>query len=533
MRIAQALPYKSFRNGVSAFPHEVRRTALLLFLLIAAVYLCFPTKNYYWDGITFAQAIEAAPQIHPSLVHPNHLIYNLVGYVFYRALQLVGFNLRAVAALQILNAFCSALTAVLLFLILRGTLRSVYYAITLTLLFAFSATWWRFSTDADAYIPSILVLLLSFSFALPQRKSKPVLVAVLYAISLCLHQMAILVYPVLVVAIFIQNDALIRKRRLINCLLFTVIAGGLTLGAYVFSFYLLTGAFNAGKFWRWTLSYSPDENFAFRPWINLGFTLREHSRLFFGGRLNAISGLINPFIVLLMIAWVGLFLTLAVKVVRSIRNPGWAWLKAINQDTVRRKLALICLLWTFVYLIVLYLYIPHHAFYRLFYLPALIMLLGLVLDSYQLVTGSSRKYRLAMFVALFAITNFLTVIFPSAHVEKYPPLALALEMNKVWPRNTVVYYGSANSDNSLVKYFNEGTNWKKLELEHAEQLEQDLRAAKAAGVNTWLETSAIDQLTASSTGSQWLKQHIKADSQRALITKAHNIRFVQVGPAAP
>ena len=518
-------------NPVTAERNSANWTAAILFLVIAAVYLGFLTRNYYWDGIDFAQAIESAAQINPALVHPNHLIYNLVGYVFYRALQLCGFGLRAVTALQILNAICSALTAVLLFRILRGALRSIYYAVTLTILFAFSATWWRFSTDADAYIPSILILLLSFYFALPQRNPNPVLVAVLYAFSLCLHQMAILCFPVLLVAIFIQDEELSRKRRLINCLLFSVIAGGLTLGAYVYSFYLLTGGFNAAGFWRWTLSYSPDEGFAFRPWINLGFTFRGHNRLFFGGRLNAINGLISPFIILLMIAWVGLFLTLVIKVVRSFKNPGWTWLKAIKQDSTRRRLAQICLLWWFVYLLVLYLYIPHHAFYRLFYLPALIMLLGLVLNSYQLSTGSSRKYRLAIFVALFAITNFLTVIFPAAHVEKYPPLALALEMNKVWPRNTVVYYGASNSDNRLVKYFNEGTNWKKLDLEHAEQLELDLQTAQAGGVNTWLETSAIDQLAASSSGSEWLKQHIRAESQRALITKAHNIRFVQVGPA--
>lgn len=75
-------------------------TTVALFTLIAAIYLGFPTKNYFWDGIAFAQAIESASQLHPSLVHSNHLIYNLVGYIFYRALQFVGFNLRAVTALH-------------------------------------------------------------------------------------------------------------------------------------------------------------------------------------------------------------------------------------------------------------------------------------------------------------------------------------------------------------------------------------------------------------------------------------------------
>ena len=505
-------------------------TTLALFTLIAASYLGFPTRNYFWDGIAFAQAIEGAPQIHPSLVHSNHLIYNLVGYVFYRALQFVGFNLRAVTALQILNSLCSALTAVLLFRILKGTLRSIYFAITLTVLFAFSATWWKYSTDANAYIPSILFLFLSFYFALPRRKPNPVLVGLIYALSLCLHQMSIVFFPVLLVAIFVQDETLARKRRVINCVVFSVIAGGLTLGAYVYSFYLLTGGFHLDNFLRWTISYAPDDSFGFRPLTNIGFTLRGHNRLFFGGRFNAISGLINPFIVLLLAVWVGLFLTLAVKVLRTARNPGWTWLSAVRDDSYRRQLAKLCLFWIVVYLIVLYVFVAHHTYYRLFYLPALIILLGLMLDSYQHVTGSSRKYRLSIFVALFTITNFLTMIFPSTHIQKYPPLAFVLEMNQVWPRNTIIYYGSANSDNNLARYFSQGTNWKKLQLEPSQQLEQDLRSAQAAGVNTWLETSAIDQLAASPSGSEWLRQHVKPESQRALITKAHNIRFVQAVP---
>lgn len=509
------------RNGAN-------RATAILFAVIAAVYLCFLTKNYYWDGITFAHAIEAAPKLQPSLVHPNHLIYNFVGYVFYKALQAIGLNLRAVTALQILNSLCGALAAVLFFRTLNETLRSIYYAITLTLLFAFSATWWKYSTDADAYILSVLFLLLSFYLVLPWRKSRPILVALVYALSLCLHQMAIVFFPVLVVAIFVQDEPLPRRRRFLNCVTFSILAGALTLGVYIYSFYSLTGGFRVGEFFRWCLSYSPDESFGFHPWTNLGFTLRGQGRLFFGGRINALSGLINPFIVLLLILWVGLFLMLVVKVARSIKNPGWEWFGALKQDRERMKLAKLSLLWIAAYVIALYIFIANQTFYRLFYLPALILLIGLILESYQRVTGSSRKYRLAIFVAVVTVTNFLTAIFPFTHVEKFPPLALALEMNQLWPAKTIIYYGSANADNNLVRYFNPGTIWKK--LEHKEQVEQELQDARVRGTATWLETSAIDQLNASADGTEWLKRHQKAATQRALITKAHNIRFVQVYP---
>ena len=121
--------------------HRPVAIAMLLSLALLALYLAFPTKVYYWDGIVFAQAIEdAAGGSNLSLAHPNHLIYNVVGYVFYELLRVFNADLRAITALQILNSILSAASATILFLILRDTFRSTYFAVCLTLLFALSAT---------------------------------------------------------------------------------------------------------------------------------------------------------------------------------------------------------------------------------------------------------------------------------------------------------------------------------------------------------------------------------------------------------
>src|SRR5690348_13025514 len=128
--------------------------ALFIFIATAAIYLLFPTRVYYWDGIVFAQEIENAARLTPSLVHPNHLIYNFAGYLFYKLLRVLGADIRAHTALQILSSLLSSLCAYVFFLILSKTLRSFYFSLCLTALFAFSATWWKFSTDANAYIPS-------------------------------------------------------------------------------------------------------------------------------------------------------------------------------------------------------------------------------------------------------------------------------------------------------------------------------------------------------------------------------------------
>jgi hypothetical protein len=47
-----------------------------MFPAMLLVYLLFPTKNYYWDGIFFARVIEDASTLNPSLLHPNHLAGN-------------------------------------------------------------------------------------------------------------------------------------------------------------------------------------------------------------------------------------------------------------------------------------------------------------------------------------------------------------------------------------------------------------------------------------------------------------------------
>ena len=498
-----------------------------MLLAIGVIYLAFPTKAYFFDGIDFAYTIEQAPRLQPSLTHPNHLIYNLIGWMFYRLLGL-GLEIRAVTALQILNNILSVLSAYVLLAILKSTLRSRYICYCLTLLFAFSATWWKFSIDADAYIPSVLFLLISFCLSLPNRHSNPLVVAVTYSIGLCLHQIAIVFFPVLVVAMFLQHRERPRRQRIMTAGVFAVAATLTTFAAYALAFYWLTGGFHITSFIRWAMSYAPDDSFGFHALNNLGFSLRGHFRLFFGGRFNASSGLLNPLVVVLGLALLTAFLLLVIKVIRNFRRPDFQWVSSLRNDPIRRAIAGLCLLWISVYVVFLFFLLAHHTYYRLFYLPALIILIGLGLDSYNSVTNIARQYRLALFVAVLFLANFLMLVFPYSHVEKYPPLALALDLNKTWSPNSVVYYALPNSDQSLVRYFNSGVSWKQLKNSDVNVMDTELEDAKLRGRSIWLETTAIDQLLATPAGAEWLKKHELKNSTRSVITKAHNIRFMPI-----
>jgi len=489
--------------------------AWLVFIATATIYLLFPTRVYYWDGITFAQAIEDASQLDPSLVHPNHLIYNFAGYVFYKLLRALGTDIRAVTALQILNALLSALCARVLFSILMETLRSLYFSIFLTLFFAFSATWWKFSTDANAYIPSVLFLLISFYLVLPGRKPRPLLTAFAFFLSMAFHQLAVLMFPVLALGVYLQDGPVTLKRKALNAVYFAVAATALIVTAYAGLFYLASGAFDVARLIRWTASYSPDADTKFHLWSNLQYSLRGQVRLFFGGRFNLLRGLWNPAIVVLLLCLIAAIVVFIYNLLKNLKPA------KLRLETRQKTVLLLSLLWTAVYVIFLFFWLPQNTFYRLFYLPALILLFGLALSSVKDKRAETRT--LAAFAIAVALANFLFLIYPFSHTEKYPPLAFALQMNREWPAGTVIFYGAENSDAGLVRYFNPITRWQR--SSSIDVIESEIARN---GTPVWLETTAINQLRSTTEGARWLETHARKVIGEQLRDSAYRVEFIRV-----
>lgn len=502
-------------------------TACSLVVGIAIVYLSFLTKQYYWDGIAFAQAIEDAAGLDRSLIHPSHLIYNAVGYVFYRVVRALGANIRAVTALQILNSLLSAFAAGTLFLILRKTVRSLYLSISLTLLFAFSSTWWKFSTDADAYIASVFFILIAFYLILPGNKPRPFVTAAMFLLSIVFHELAIFFGVVLAIGLIQQTEG--KHERVIAALKFVTFTALLTLLIYGACFYFASGKVSLLGFLRWVTYHSPDGDFSFSLAENIKYTLRGHVRLFFGGRFNLLNGLVNPIILgLIVIGTVAAlaFLYFAARKLGKVRS---AWPLRREWDSNHRKLLRLVLVWLTLYELFLFFWIPQNTFYRLFYLPALILLIGLFAVSARNGLQRKRTYTLASFVAMLTLANFLFQIFPYSHVEKYSPLKFAIQMNREWPSGTTIFFAADNSDENLMRYFNPGTQWKKIDMTQTNLLDEELKAANERAVTTWLETTAIDNLESTPSGKQWLSEH-SAKDVFAVNDSAYRIRFIQVLP---
>jgi hypothetical protein len=263
-------------------------------------------------------------------------------------------------------------------------------------------------------------------------------------------------------------------------------------------------------------------------WSSLQYSLRGQVRLFFGGRFNALKGVVNPLVLILLVC---LAATIVLLIVYSVRNLRTTTIRAreLRLETRQKTVLLLSLLWAFIYLAFLFIWLPQNTFYRPFYLPALILLLGLAVASIR--TKVSHPRRIAnLFVAAIALANFLFLIYPSSRVEKYPPLAFALQLNRDWAAGTVIYYGAENSDEGLVRYFTPATEWKVLRTNSLASLENELANIGRRGGTAWLETTAIDNLNSTTEGARWLDTHAIKESSKELNDSAYKIRFVQVRP---
>ncbi|HYN84289.1 MAG TPA: hypothetical protein VER32_03485 [Pyrinomonadaceae bacterium] len=491
------------------------------------VYLCFPTRNYYWDGIAFALDIERVGRLSAELLHQNHLLYNVVGYLLYALARRAGFDVRAIEVLQILNGVLSAACAFVLFHILRRSLRSTYLSACLSLLFAFSATWWKFSTDADSYVPATLLMLAAFHLLLPGREPRPLAVALLHAGAMLLHQLAVFFWPAAVAGLLLQASGRDARRRLRPAIIYTAAASLLTLAVYYLCFRLRTESLDPRAFVGWMASYSSGSGgFVFDFVSNLKYTLRGHVRLLWGGRFNLLRDYVNAPTVALLALLIISAAALLVQAARHFRDTRLLSTPSIKNDATLRAVATLALVWMTPYLIFCFFFYPQDTFHRLVYLPAPVILVGVALASVE--PGRARRYRLALFTAVLALSNFLFVVYPYSHVRPNTPLAMAYEMRARWSPRTVVFYDFFNSDDAILRYFNPPVRWQKPGAWEAGALDEELRKVYQSGGEAWVESSAVGRLTREPGGAEWLAA--RARETRELTDPAYTLKLVRVAP---
>ena len=496
-----------------------------VFAVTFLIYILLLTKNYYWDGIFFAHTIESAPRLNSSLVHPSHLLDMVFQYVVYRVVLLTGFHARALTVMQVSNCIFAAVAACVFFRICLESFKSLYVSLVSTALFAFSATWWKFSTDANSYTLAVLLLLVCFYLALPQRESRPFDLAMIHALAMFVHQLSVLFFPVAVAALIFQSRGMPKNDQIKGVAKYVLTVVPVTVVVYFSMFYLATGSLSVRGFATWITYFSPEHGFTFSVWNNLVHTLRSQWRIFLGGRAGFVRDLWGPVILTLVVVSLLVVTAFFGALVRRFSELRAAFATAIRERAQFKALTTLCILWTLVYIVFLFFFIPQNAFYRLFYLPALVILAGTFLATIERAPNHVRRYRAALFALAVFCSNLTLSQYPSSQVRANPPLELALKLEQRWPLGIAVYYATPNSDNLLVRYFNPTSFWIQAD---ADVMRREPAKFPEPAHGAWLETTLIEQFEMTPEGKAWLDAHTFTHSEFELVNRKYRIRFRQL-----
>jgi hypothetical protein len=391
----------------------------------------------------------------------------------------------------------AAASAWVLFNFARRLTESKHIAVFCAVLFAFGATWWKFSTDADAYVIAVLFLLLAIQYVARQHP-RLLLAAVFHIAAMLFHELAVFAYvPVIAAIAFDQRQTRI-KRVWFSCL-------------YVFSTALCVAAV-------YSIAYQYSDHAAYPSllsWITsrsaasqtthglkqVGGYALSYVKLFAGGKLS----LIREFFSIaeaLAFAICAACIVMAVYLFRR-RVP-----ELISQ--VDRRSVLVLWAWLASYAFFFVWWEPASAFYKLFIWPPIVLLIGIYIA----------KQRPRGFLAIafgLAAWNFGAFIFPHSHASADPVLTLAQQIDRQLPKNATVYYEVFDPDDWYLAYFAPGRRWTKLPA-------APVVLTKSSNGPVCLETTALDAYRprpAINPGLRW-----------DLVNRQHNIRVECLQPSA-
>jgi len=461
--------------------------ALLILPLI--LYLILPTRNYYWDGVAIAVNIEKHASL-ALILHPSHLIYALCGSWLYRCALALGIKTRALFLMQGANAVLGGLCVPLFYRALRGTGVTPSGRLAGALIFAFSATWWKFTTDADAYVPSIFFLLCTYLLMADGRHV--ILAGLAQAAAMLFHELAILFLPV---AWIVLRG---RRRQTIE---FTTFALVPVLSAYAMACRVVLGDGTLPSLLSWATAHSPDSAFDFNPLRDAALTLRGTARLLFGGRIAGFHGDL-----LSRAALAGFAIAAAVflwALARGVKAAKWS----------APPLAMIW--WLSSYAVFLFFWMPQNTFYRLFYLAPLVAI-------------ASTAWRQApglLLVPVLFLWNFAFVIYPESRPQSNAPLQFAMEQRDRWPPGTPIVFHRFHPDLWTISYFTPGTSWIGLDRADVAALNRALDYAHTQRQPLWIEADAYNMIASSSEGRDWLSRHEDPAGRVEFKDRKHDFRF--------
>jgi hypothetical protein len=214
------------------------------FLLLLSFYTLTNPRNHSEanDALGYALAVERAPA--DQLWHSQHLLYLPTAKILFTAAQQAGLTDRAYPVMLFFSRVCGVLIVLVAFLLLRRRGVALQAALAGAGALAFAYGFWRYSNEAEIYMPALLLILLAWLAATgTPKRVNIVLGAILAALACLMHLLNVL--PALV-ALPLFHLLQRRVRAAVLHVLLTGAVAGAVYGA-AFGTSVVTQIFSAGS----------------------------------------------------------------------------------------------------------------------------------------------------------------------------------------------------------------------------------------------------------------------------------------------
>ncbi len=504
--------------------------------VLIVAYLLTLTADYFWDGITFALQIEKVAEGQRGislLFHQNHLFYEVFGYLLYGSARFIGLSVRALSLLQLANSLFGAIAVGVFFRIAYRLTANRYAAVVSSAALAFSATWWKLSTDADAYVPAVLLILLCLDNLLGDNP-RWIVAGLTLGGAMLIHELASLFCIGAIAAVF-ANDTVARKARFAVAM--CAVGWSLCIGAYYCCAVLLHGIARPSGVLNWvttnpsliTPSLNPVPGILMTPRANIDLVI-GHSVTLFRQQAGWFGSAFGLLAVLTALA----FLFSASRTIVSALFNRRLYKPARETSRRFKRVLPVLIAWVIPYLAFLCFFEAQDPYLRLFYAPALALAFCWVVSrSPHRVDAESRigrsSGRLALkpamqAVAALALINFCFFIEPHEHAESNPLVSAARGAASLWNERTVIYFTDHTEADTTFEYFNLKTRWKRLAPAALSNLDGEIESVYRCGGTVWLNQGAADSLSVEKLADYPKGQEIRVEVGYA------SARYVQMLP---
>ena len=471
--------------------------ALAFAVGLAVLYLCFLTASHYWDGVLFSLYIEKVAERvlpPPTLLHPNHLLYSPLGYGVYKLLHFSGAPVRSISALQFTNVLASVCCSLLVFRMCRRSFASPDLAWSCTLLFALGATWWKFSTDADAYIISVLLCVAAVECVLATHV-RLAIAGVCLSFAMLFHQLGVFAYIPILAGIWCERRG--TKERVRRVLAFVFLTSAATAATYYVAYIWTHSGQSTPSFVQWVTSVSNDTQTTHSFGQLVASNVASYLKLFGGGKLALIRDFFSAPVIIALLSCLACATATAISAVRTSGS------RPSLPGEIDRRTRTVLWSWVAAYFVFLSWFEPGNAFYKLFVWPPIVVLIGCYLQSHRRASKAFRWFTLGL-----ASWNFAAFIYPHSRVDADPVLSLAKRIDRELPRTATVYYKALSPDDWYLEYFAPGRRWEPLGSPN------EIRKASAAAPVCFESTALPYVETEADPSLSW-----------SLVNSQHNIRL--------